>query len=147
MAISGTSTNYSDRLVDMYISGPLNPLSTAVQSINYSFGKPSQYIAGVQKLIQRYLISLMNTGVVTQLMGSTASNISNATAIFTTNNWTVIQAFWAYQNNNLNTPLDEQLSTVQLLNTASDGDTLSFSLQLITNAGTTVVFTLPLPLD
>jgi len=154
MAISGTSTDYTGRTVDMYISGSLAPLSGVVQSVTYSFGSPSRYVAGVQKLIQRYLISLTNSGFVEKLAGVTNNNIQYCRNLFLDNNSNIITAFRAYQSSNLATPLDEQMNTVKLVSitpTASANsngpvDTINFSLNLTTNAGTSVAFVLPLPL-
>jgi hypothetical protein len=147
MAVIATSTDYTGRQLDMNLSCSLNPLSSDTQQVTYSFGNPSQYIAGIQKLVQRYLISLINSGFIEQLVGSANSNISYATSIFSNNNWAIIQQFRAYQTINPNTNLDEQLNTVQLLGISSSGpDQISFSLQLISLAGTDVTFTLPLPL-
>ena len=154
MPISGTTTDYSNRLVDMYISGSLNPnLSGVPQTITYSFGTTSQYCAGVQKLIQRYLISLSNSGFIEQLLGSTNSNISKATHIFNLSSMTVVQTFKAYQNANPSTNEDEQLAAVQLTSVttnASDSTVpvghINFTANLVTLAGTTIPFTLPLPL-
>lgn len=131
----------------MYVSGQLNPLNfDTAQPVTYKFGTTTQLIAGVQKLIQRYLISLVNSGFFTALIGNAASNISEATNLFNTYNWAVIKTFKTYQTNNANPNLDEQLNTVQLISASSDGDTASFSIQLVTSAGNTVLFTLPLPL-
>ena len=147
MSIAGTSTNYTGRLLDINISGNLNPLSSNAQPVTYSFGKPSQFVAGVQKLIQRYLISLMNTSLVSQLIGSSASNVQTANTIFNTCNWTVVQAFRSSQSTQLTSPLDEQLDTVQLTSTTSSAaNNINFSLQLTTMAGASVTFLLPLPL-
>jgi len=144
--INGTSTNYTGRLLDINLSGNLNPLSSSTQVVVYSFGNPSQYVAGIQKLIQRYLISLINSGLVEQLIGSSANNISYAANIFNTLNWGVIQQFRAYQATNPSTNLDEQLNTVQLTSLASNGDAVSFNLLLTSLAGTTVTYVLPLPI-
>jgi hypothetical protein len=147
MPITNTTTDYTGRTVDMYISGSLNPLLSDKQEVIYEFGQHTKYVAGVQKLIQRYLISLINSGFIEQLLGSTSGNIQAARNLFNTMNWEVIKTFRAYQSTNLTDPDDEQLSTVQLNDVTSNGDTISFSLQLITNAGTDVAFILPLPLS
>lgn len=146
MPISGTTYDYTGRLLDMNISGQLNPLSSAPQTITYQFGKPTQYIAGIQKLAQRYLISLINSGLIQQLIGSSNSNISVATNLFNAYSWGVIQTFRNYQTANPSTNLDELMNTVQLISTASFGDSISFSFQLTSLAGTTVVYTMPLPI-
>ena len=146
MAISGTSIDYTGRTLDMYVSGRLNPLSAIAQPVTYNFGNPSQYTAGVQKLVQRYVISLMNSGLPQQLIGSVVNNIQGAVHTFNLYSYGVVQAFVAYQKLNLNTPLDEQINSVQMTNVSSFEDTITFSLQLTTNAGSNVQFLLPLPL-
>ena len=144
--ITGTTTDYTGRTLDIYISGTLDPLSPDIQQVNYSFGNPTKYVAGIQKLAQRYLISLLNSEFIQEIQGASASNIQAATHIFNLNSWAVVQAFKTYQNANLTAPLDEQLSTVQLTNISSYGDTVNFSAQLISKAGSAVIFVLPLPL-
>jgi hypothetical protein len=147
MAIQGTSTDYTGRLRDIYISGTLNPLSTATQTVHYSFGKPSKFVAGVQKLIQRYLISLVNSGFVEQLQSISGSNVYTAKKLFGLYNAEVVDSFRNYQNSNPSTFLDEQLDTVQLTNLTSTGASVNISLQLNTKAGSSVTFLLPLPLN
>ena len=144
--ITATTTNYTGRTLDMYISGNLDPLSSATQSVAYSFGNPSQYVAGIQKLAQRYLISLINSGFVENLLGIASNNISTAANAFNSANWQIIQQFRNYQSANPSPNLDEQLNTVTLTNLVSDGDTLHVSILLTSLAGETLVYSLPLPL-
>lgn len=141
------STDYSGRLKDIYVSGPLNPLSSAAQNVSYSFGKTSKFIAGVQKLIQRYLISLINSGLVEKLQAISGNNIYIAKKLFLMHNSSVVDSFRNYQNSNPSTFLDEQLDTVQLTSITSTGTIINISLQLNTKAGTNVTFLLPLPLN
>lgn len=147
MAILGTSTDYTGRLKDVYVSGPLDPLSSATQRVNYSFGKPSKFVAGVQKLVQRYLISLVNSGLIEQLQAISGNNIYTAKKLFGLYNAQVIDNFRNYQNSNPTTFLDEQLDTVQVVSMTSTGTNINISLQLNTKAGTNVTFLLPLPLN
>ena len=147
MAITGTSTDYTGRSVDLYISGSLQPLSSNAQQVTYTFGDPSQFIAGVQKLVQRYVISLVNSGFIEQLVGTSNNNVSYAKSVFGAYNWSVVQTFKSYQVANPNPNLDEQLDTIQLLSVSTkSSDSVEFSLRLVTQAGTSVVFILPLPL-
>ena len=148
MPISGTTTDYTGRLVDIYISGKLNPLSIGAQPVTYGFGQHTKYIAGVQKLAQRYLISLMNSGLVQDLQGRVSSNVQTAVHLFNLASLGVTQSFKAYQNANPGQPLDEQLAAVQLVGAASGtADSINFTANLITAAGTTVQFVLPMPLQ
>jgi len=57
MPISSTTTNYSGRKKDIHIFQGVDP--SKVSDINPSFGKISNYCAGVQKLVQRYAICLL----------------------------------------------------------------------------------------
>ena len=146
MAITGLSTNYTGRTKDVFISQGLDPLSPLAQTVTYNFGKVSAFIAGVQKLAQKYAVALVNTGLVTQLQSQRANNIQEATHIFNFANWDVISAFQAYQNANPGLPLDETLLTAQLSNIASATGRLSLTIQLTTAAGSDMVFLLPISL-
>lgn len=146
MAISGTTTDYTNRTLDIHISGDLAPLTVGAQAVAYAFGNPSQYVAGIQKLVQRYLISLVNSGFIEKLLGMSASNISAAATTFNAANWQIIQQFRKYQAAYPSPNLDEQLNTVSLVSMTSDGDSVTISLKLISLAGNTVMYTLPLPL-
>lgn len=146
--VSGVSTDYTNRLQDLHISGGLNFLSSSVQPVTYKFGTVTKYIAGPQKLIQRFVISLINSGLVEELIGSTASNIQTARNVFNLHKGDIVKLYRDYQNNlDADTiPLDEQLDTVQLISVTSSLDTIKFSVKLITKAGDTVTLLLPLPL-
>lgn len=149
MPVAGTSVDYSNRILDMYISGNLNPLSSNVQTVSYSFGTVTKFIAGTQKLIQRFIISIVNSGLVEDLVGSNNSNIQVAKNLFNSHKADVVSAFRTYQNSLPSTtiiPLDEQLDTAQLLSVTSLGDAIKFSVNIITKAGSTVTVLLPLPL-
>ena len=146
MAIAGTTTNYSGRTVDMYISGTLNPLSSATQTVTYSFGSPSKYVAGIQKLAQRYLISLLNSGFIDELGRSTSGNLNNARRLFNQYNWDIVTSFRKYQASNTNLNKDEELNTTTLNSMSVVGDAVNISINLASNAGDTITFVLPLPL-
>jgi len=146
MPISGTTTDYTGRTVDIFISQGINPMTKGVQPVTYGFGRISNYITGVQKLVQRYLISLVNTGVMQQLQSARANNLQEATHIFNFASSSVISQFIAYQNSNPGAPTDEALSTVQLTNITSLNSTLSITIKLINRAGDATLFVLPVPL-
>jgi len=161
MAISGTSTDYTARTLDMYVSSSSNLLLSGATPVYYSFGIPTRYIAGVQKLVQRYVIGLMNSGFPEEIIGANSGNIQIASHLFNLYSWDVITAFQSYQNANPGGPADESLQTVQLLSTTismqpisvnpstttstgGNGSYVNFNAQLLTQAGTTVAFLLPL---
>ena len=159
MAVSGTSTDYTGRTIDIYISTSDNLLISGATPVYYSFGNlRCQYIAGVQKLVQRYVISLMNSGFPEMLIGANSGNIQNASHLFNLYSWNVVSSFLVYQKLNPGLP-DETLKTVQLLNVSVTNTQVSntnsstpvvpgvyanFNAQLLTAAGTTLPFILPL---
>ena len=148
MPITGTTTDYTGRTIDMYVSGSLDPLSPNSQAVTYAFGSSAKYIAGVQKLAQRYLIMLMNSGFPAQVLGMNNSNIQVAVRLFNLASFDIVKTFKDYQKSNPGAPLDEQIVAVQLLGTTLTNKTqLTFSLQLVTAAGTNIPFVLPLPLS
>lgn len=147
MAISGTTTNYTGRTKDLFISQGIKPTVSTVQPVTYTFGRVSSYVAGVQKLIQRFVISLINTGLIAQLQSQQGSNIQDATHIFNFACWTVITTFKAYQDNNPGQPTDEQLATAVLTDISASPGNINMTVQLVTQAGTDIIFVLPVPLQ
>jgi hypothetical protein len=139
-------SDYTGRQKDLYISFGLDPAKAGYQATTFSFGTVSAYIAGVQKLAQRYLISLFNTGLVRKLQTAQGSNIQDAVHIFNFANWSVIQSFKTYQNEHPEIPDDEQLSTVQLTDISVDKGRLRLSIQLVTKAGANVPILVPIAL-
>lgn len=147
MAVIGTSTDYSGRTRDLNISQGIHPTVAGSQPVTYTFGKNSSYLAGVQKLVQRYLILLFNTGLADQLRASKNSNTQDAVHIFNFLNWEVIQKLRDFQNKNPGLPEDEQLAGSELQNLTVVSDTISIKVQLTTKAGEDVVYLLPIPLQ
>lgn len=147
MAIKGTSTNYSGRKRDLNISQKISPFVTGPQPVGYTFGKVSSYIAGVQKLVQRYLILLLNTGLTDKLQSSRDSSTQDAIHTFNFLNWEVIQTLRNYQKKNPNTPEDEQLAGAQLLELTAVNGKVNIKIQLTTKAGEDVTYLLPIPLQ
>jgi hypothetical protein len=147
MAISSTTTNYSGRTRDLNISQNIDPTKLGPQKVGYTFGKTSSYISGVQKLLQRYIVSLFNTPMLNELRDARANNVEEATHIFNFNNYDVIQSFRDYQNANPDMPEDEQLAGAQLQSLAVNGDRLNISVKITTKTGENVPYILPVPLQ
>ena len=145
MGISVT-TDYTGRKKDIYISYGVDPTKVGTQKVTYSFGQVSNVIAGVQKLAQRYLIALFNTGLVQQLQTAKSYNIQEATHIFNLASWTVLQAFKTYQNNNPDFPEDEQLASAQLTDLSVSAGKINLKVELVTKAGTGLTVVLPVAL-
>jgi hypothetical protein len=158
MAISGTTTDYTGRTVDILIMGGVNPLSPEIQQDSLTFGSPSQYVTGIQKLIQRYAINMMTilgsqtnypsfgTNFVQGLLSVAGLTTNAATHLFNFGNMKIISEFRLYQAANPSMPLDEQLDTATLLSFNSTGDTINIQIAITSLAGENVVFVLPLPL-
>lgn len=156
MAISSTSINYSDRKLDLHIMQGVNAPNTS--DINPSFGLVSNYCAGVQKLIQRYMIMFL-TEIGSQenyldfgsdfviKITSTSNNFnrSDLYSLFAFANLKVSDEIINYQINN-NLPLDEQLNVAELEEIVSTVDGgVSLKVRIIPRADQPVEFLIPLP--
>jgi len=158
MAISSITTDYSTRTKDILIFLGANPAKSDKQPVTAAFGNISAYCAGVQKLIQRYFISFFTTigsqenftdfgSNFLQRIISSRRNITKTEIlhIFNFANAKVLGDFRTYQSNNPNLPLDEQIGRAELTDAIANGDTLSLTIKIITLAGDTITFVLPLP--
>ena len=147
MAISGISTDYTGRTLDVFISQGIDPVYTNVaQPVAYNFGSISKSCTGVQKLVQRYLIALFNAGLLNTLQQTQNGGVSQIPPAFAVANSTVMTAFNAYQAANPSTLTDEQLNTAELTGYSAAGGSVTLQITILTNAGTTVEFITPLAL-
>lgn len=158
MPISGTTTDYTGRKRDVCILHPTDLTGKrAVSPIN--FGSPSSFCAGVQKLIQRYMVAFLTvagsqrdyptfgTAFVSSLNGGTYNpSVNDVTHIFNFANYIVVTSFRNYQAQNPSDPLDEQIDTATLNSASVSGDIATFDILMTTRAGTTITFVMPLPL-
>lgn len=156
MPINGTSTDYSTRTKDIHIFQGVDV--SKVSNITPSFGKISNYCTGIQKLVQRYAISLLSelgsqpgftdfgTNLVSTLLRS-SSRMSKADVftIFNFANLKVIKLFKNYQQKTADLPLDEQLATAKLIDINVVNGNVSLSIQLYPLTGEPVKFVVPLP--
>ena len=143
MAVSGITTNYTGRTKDLFISQGINPSLATTQQVNYGFGRLSYVVTGVQKLVQRYLITLFNAGLISRLNEVAGAGIGEIPPTFALLNGPIVNDFRAYQAQNSSIPADEQLNTVSLTDYGVKGDSIYLSLALLTNAGDNVTFVLP----
>ena len=160
MAITSFNTNYSGRTRDINILKVKSYTNNQTQTATIGFGNPSQYISGVEKLVQRYAILFLTnlgsqinyptfgTNFLTALQEN-PSNISSLQAqhLFNYSNNVVISIFTTYQANNPGLPLDEQFSSAQLVGFASNGTTVNMSIAITSLSGSNVEFILPLPIS
>ena len=157
MSISSFTTDYTGRLLDIFIFRGMDPESQTLQTATLEFGAVSSYCAGIEKLVQRYAIALL-----TQLgsqsdfssFGSDLLNNLNSSAnastlqvrhMFAFANFAVIQQFRTFQQANSNYPLDEQLATATLNDISLIGSSVSFNITVTSLSGETVSFLLPIP--
>jgi hypothetical protein len=156
MPIDVTSTDYSGRTKDIHIFQGVDPYGAA--TVAPSFGKISNYCTGIQKLIQRYTISLLTnigsqanyptfgTDLLTKLTTSSFRfNKADLGHIFNFANSKVINEFRAYQRANPG-PEDEQLATAVLQDISFSNGSLFFTVQLYPVQQPSVNFILPLPI-
>ncbi len=156
MAIRNIVNDYTSRKKDINLAYKVN--GTAGQKpMDLRFGEISSYVAGIQKLIQRYAVCLFTnvgsqtdypefgTDFISQIQGCNLRSKQDYKHIFNQANWKVISEFRKYQNANPDQPKDEQLSTATLVSFSSLGGSLTFRVKLISLAGEIVDFLLPLP--
>jgi hypothetical protein len=157
MAIKGTSTDYSNRKIDIHVFQGVNAPKNS--DITPSFGRISNFCTGVQKLIQRYTISLL-TEIGSQLnypeFGSSlivsltsSSNVYNRAdlyALFNIANDKIQSEFLAYDATE-DISDDERLRNVRIARIESTADGgVAIRLELQTFAGSELIFVVPLPI-
>lgn len=156
MPVSGTSTDYSARKKDIHIFQGVDVSKSAV--ITPSFGKISNYCAGIQKLVQRYAISLLtelgSQPAFTDFGSTLITNLKNRNLrynradvfhLFNFANVKVIKSFKEYQRVTDGIPPDEQLNTAILKDVLVTGDSVSLQVQIYPVQAGAVTFLLPIP--
>lgn len=156
MAISSTTTVFNDRKKDIHIFQGVNAPNTTV--ITPSFGNISNYCAGIQKLVQRYAITLLTelgsqpdfstfgSSLITRLNNTAVTlGAADVMGLFNLANAKVIRSFRAYQSANPNTYQDEELNTSYLVGVSRVNDKVSLRIKIVSMAGDIVQFVLPLP--
>jgi hypothetical protein len=141
-----TSTDYSGRTKDLFISQGVDPNAVGAKKIEYNFGAVSSYIAGIQKLIQRYIILLFNNNLKRELERVRYENPQEASHIFNFVNWKALQIIRTYQNEHPDTPEDEQLAGAELLSISGIEGTVTLNVRLVPVSGDATVFLLPINL-
>lgn len=156
MAITGTTTNYSGRKVDIHIFQGVNPDKLA--AVTPSFGNISNFCSGIQKLIQRFAIALLTDlgsqkdypEFGTTLMRTLNNrnllfNKADLFPIFNFASYKVISEFKDYQAKNSDIPADEKLNTAYLSDIIIANDSVSFKVTIIPVSGNATEFLIPLP--
>lgn len=158
MPIIKETSDYTGRKKDISILQYPNIEIIDGAEVLPKFGTPSRFCAGVQKLIQRYMI-LMLTNVKSQdyypdfatdflwplQAGIGPTDNITARQIFTLADYAAVNIIKNYQIDNPDLPLDEQLDFTTLRNISLYGSFVSFDVKLTTLAGEAVDFLVPLP--
>jgi hypothetical protein len=158
MPILKETSDYTGRKKDISILQYPNTEVIDGVEVLPRFGKPSRFCAGVQKLIQRYMI-LMLTNINSQdyypdfatdflwplQAGIGPTDNIAARQIFTLADYAAVNIIKNYQIDNPDLPLDEQLDFTTLRNISLYGSFVSFDVKLTTLAGEAVDFLVPLP--
>ena len=155
--ISGTTTDYTGRQTDILILRGANVNTANAVQTTIEFGSPSSMCAGVQKLMQRYAISMLTilgsqqnfasfgTTLMSSLQNAGGQTTSDLNHLFNYANLTVVTNFRNYQANNPSNFPDEQLNTATLNSVDISGNSVRLNISIVSVAGTTVQFLLPIP--
>jgi len=158
MAISSTSTDYTDRKRDLSILHTPDPSTNDAIQVSVSFGRPSTFCAGLQKLIQRYVIILLTNlesqpgfpAFGTDLLTNLQSGLSpvdklRASQLFNLASYAALDVIRKEQIQNPTTPKDERILSTSLEGIALSGGRASFRVKIETESETSAVFLVPLP--
>jgi hypothetical protein len=157
MPISGITTDYSGRKKDISIAFRIDPSNINRQIVDLRFGKVSSFVAGIQKLIQRYMITFLTilgtqpnypqygTDILKILQQGNTISKNDLVHLFNFANLKVMTLFKAYQSSNPSEPSDEQISTAVLQDIQTGADFVYFDVKIFTLAGDEVNFLLPIP--
>ena len=161
MAITNFTVDYTGRTRDINIFQVANYTNGQTQTTSVVFGPVSKYVAGVEKLVQRWAILFMTavgsqinyptfgTEFIEDIFPSNSSNLSKLDALHLFNfaNLDVISVFTTYQANNPGAPDDEQFASAQLVGFSSTADSLNMQVAITSIAGSSLTFVLPIPLN
>lgn len=160
MPIRNITTDYSGRSKDINIAPSIDPRVTAPQKVAPSFGHVSSYCAGVQKLIQRYMIALVTvkgsqpayptfgTDLLKKISVSSLTTVADLTHAFNFASASVVSMFRANQETAVGVPDDEQLDTALLTSVSVTANfEVTYRVALYTKAGNTYDFLLPIPIS
>jgi len=145
------STNYTDRTVDLLITGSttLNkevPVSLAIDT--------PKLTTGLQKTIQRFIVLILSAEDTTSLFTDYGSSFMTAVLNGSIINEIEANAFFSasvistlnYLNKYVtaDTPLDEQILSADLLNVSFSGGKLILDVRITTKAGSAITVYLPI---
>jgi hypothetical protein len=159
MPVNSIISDYTGRKKDLSILQNPDASLVGAQTVTPSFGAPSRFCAGIQKLIQRYAIILLTnlesqqnypefgTRFIATLSTNSSIDRILARQIFTLANAIAVKTLQNYQIKNKNIPNDERIDSATLRNivVVPSLGSVSFDIAITSEAGQTVDFLLPLP--
>jgi hypothetical protein len=165
MAVAGTTTDTTDRALDLAVLFQIDSINTVPKRMSLTVAGDDNtpyFITGLQKLVQRYVILFMTalnsneyeptagTTLIQQYLRSAVTRRSQIVHLFHLSNAQVSDQIRREDESSAfgaTPPLDEQLASAQLVSFAIDTGTATVRLRvkLTSQAGDTAVFVLPVP--
>lgn len=159
MPISSTTTNYTGRKKDISVLQNPDALNSDPQDVSLSFGKSGKFCAGVQKLVQRYVILLLtNIGSQkyypdfgTELLYNLKAGVSpvdliGVTQMFSLASFEAVNALLVAQIQDPTSPSDERIASAELEDISMISSAVNFSVRITTESETAISFVVPLPI-
>jgi hypothetical protein len=157
MPVKSVTTDYTSRKRDISILQTPDARISGEQTVQPSFGYTGKFCAGVQKLIQRYAITLLTdiesqenypnfgTNFLYSLNRYSFVDAVRVQQLFTLANYAAVNTLQVYQNSQIDMPADEKIVSAKLQNIVISRGSASFSIAITTETGSVVDFLLPLP--
>ncbi|HEY8400052.1 MAG TPA: hypothetical protein VIK89_02250 [Cytophagaceae bacterium] len=159
MPISGITTNYVGRSIDIHIMQGVDPKKADAHPVTLSFGKISNYCTGIQKLVQRFAILLLTelgsqpnspefgSSLLLDLRKtSSQANIGELTGLINTACMNVVSFLRNFQRTS-ELPADEQIDTAVLQSVQTSGGRIDIRIGILNMEGASTVFITPLPIN
>ena len=150
-----TTTVYGNRTRDVFINLGIDPTLPGRQTVTLSFGTVSKSCAGIQKLVQRYMITFLTvlgsqrdfpafgTEFLSKLRSGNRLTPGDVVHLFNFANLATMAIFREYQGANPNTPTDERLNAALLQDCQVSPDRVDCTVKLVSEAGDEFEFVLP----
>jgi hypothetical protein len=160
MAITDFTTDYINRTTDINVLLVNSYTSNTTQKTTVAFGTTSQYITGIEKLVQRYTIlffTILGSQINYPTFGTSfLSDLQNSPLnlskldvlhLFNFANLDVASVFTNYQEENPDQAKDEQFQSAVLTNFSVSNGNINMQIAITSIAGDNITFILPIPLN
>lgn len=158
MAIAGVTTDYTGRKKDISILQYPDATLVDAQTVSPKFGKNTRFCAGVQSLVQKYVVILLTNlesqekypDFGTNFMYTLQAGISPtdrllAAQIFNLASYKTVNTIKEYQQEHADIPSDERIVKATLTDISLRGGSVGFDVTITTEAEDTIQFIIPLP--